>query len=361
MRICLFACLGLMASLSAQNLVYSNGPFQTAATGGGPTGTSPLSVLQTAAPISHTTFGYGAQQVAADRRVIDNFTVNSFMQVDEVEVFGYATGATAVSCTGVYLSLWDGNPSTGTPTQLITGAGHAVNLIGAAGFSSTNTFTNIYRVTDTATTGTTRNVQSVRVTLAAPLTLAPGTYWLEYSFDGINFVPALSTTNVLSTGDGIQVTTTVYTSPVLDGLGTMGFPFNLYSAVPAAVAGSITNLGGGCSAATMTFGGSPAVGGYAHADLSGVNPLAIPVIVAGVVDPNSPLFVCACTSHASTDFLSIGTSLDLTVPLNSSLVGVELFFQGAQLDLIPVGGITACNLGIQFDLTDGYSFKLNVN
>ncbi len=361
MRTSLFAAVALMASLSAQNLVYSNGPFQTAATGGGPGGTDPLSVLQTAAPLAHSTFGYGAQQTAADRRLIDNFTVNALMQIDQIEVFGYATGATAPSCTGVFLSLWDGNPATGTPNQLLTGAGHAVNLNTTAGFTVANTFTNIYRVTDTATTGTTRNVQSVRVTLPTPLLLTAGTYYLEYSFDGINFVPPLTTKNVNNTGDASQVTISTYTTPVLNGTGTMGFPFNFYSAVTVATPGSITNLGGGCSAASMTFEGAPTVGGYAHAELNGVNPLTLGVIVAGVSDPNAPLFVCACTSHASLDLIIVGNTFDLPIPLDATLAGFNLYFQGGQLDLLPVGGVVACNLGVQFDLTDGYKLALNVN
>jgi hypothetical protein len=355
------AVVSLMASLSAQNLVYDNGPLQT-----GVSGANAVSVLQTLAPIAHTTFGYGAQQTAADRRLIDNFTVNSFLQIDEIEVFGYATGATAPSCTGVYLKIWDNNPQTSTPNQLIAGAGAGVNLVTAPGFTVTNTFTNIYRVTDTALTGTTRNIQSVRVDLATPLVLNPGTYYLEYSFDGVNFVPPISATNVNVTGDGIQVTTTTgvttYVTPVLNGTGAQGFPFKFYSSVGSPfTAGSITNLGGGCSTSSMTLVGAPTVGGFVRAELANVNPLAVGAIVIGASNPNAPLFVCACTSRASLDVLNVGNSFDLTVPLQASLVGTELFFQGAEIDLLGAGGIGACNLGVQFSLTDGYSFKLNFN
>lgn len=365
MRTSFLAIIGLMASLSAQNLVYSNGPFQTAATGGGAGGTSPVSVLQAQAPLLHGTYGYGAQQ-AVPNRLVDQFTVNSVLQIDEIEVFGYATGATAVSCTGVYLSIWDGDPSVGTPNQLIVGGGNAANLMTTAGFTVSNTFTGVYRVLDTALTGTTRNVQSVRVLLQTPVTLTNGTYYLEFSFNGINFVPPLSTRNVNSTGDAKQYTSTLLAyNPILNGTAPgsyVGMPFNFYSAVGSPIeAGSITNLGGGCSTASMTLGGAPTVGGYFRAELSNVNPLAIGVILVGATNPNAPLFVCSCVSHASADFLSVGNVNELQVPVVGSLVGAELFVQGAQLDLVPFGGIVACNFGLQFDLTDGYSFKLNFN
>ena len=104
--------LAVTASLAAQNLVYNNGPLAT-----GTSGTNVISVLQTATPLSHTTFGYGAQQ-AVPNRLVDQFTVNSALIVTEIELFGYTTGATAVSCTGVYVSLWDSDPSVVAPPSL---------------------------------------------------------------------------------------------------------------------------------------------------------------------------------------------------------------------------------------------------
>jgi hypothetical protein len=355
--------LALTASVSAQNLVYDNGPFQTAATGGGPAGTSAISQLQTLAPISHTVFGFGAQQ-AVPNRLVDQFTVNSFMQVDEIEVFGYTTGSAVVSATGVYLSIWDGNPATGTPTQLIAGAGNAVNLIGAPGFTSTNTFTNVYRVLDTGvlTTQTTRNIQSVRVALQTPVVLTAGTYYLEFSFNGINFVPPVSTKNVSATGDAQQFTNaTLAYANILNGTATAGLPFKFYSSVGAPItAGSITNLGGGCSTAGIEVGGAAAVGGYLHAELTNVNPLAIGALVIGGSDPNAPLFICACVSHASLDVLSVGNVFDLPIPVNASLAGANLFVQGAEIDLLGAAP-QPCNLGVAFGLTDGYRFALNFN
>lgn len=363
--------LGLMATISAQTVVYDNGPIQSAATGGGPGGAAPVSILQTAAPLSGTVFGFGAQQ-AVPNRLADNFTVNSVMIIDRIRVYGYTTGATAPSCTGVYLAIFDGDPSTGTPNQLLVGAGTqagAPNLQTAppAGYSFiSNTFTGIYRALDTTPLDATRQVQEVTVQIPQ-LTLTPGTYWLEFCFNGLNFVPPLTTKDVAVTGDAKQFTnTTLAYAQVFNGPATnfQGLPFQFLSNAPVSTPGDITNLGGGCGTSTFNVAGAPTVGGYFRATLGNVNPAFFGMIVVGFSDPNSPLIVCGCTSRASLDILNIVTapnlSLELQIPLQANLVGTTLYLQGAQLDLLPVGGLP-CNLGVQFEMTDGYRFRVNSN
>jgi hypothetical protein len=350
----------LTTALAAQTLIYNNGPFLTGTVSG-----TQVSVLQNVAPITHTTFGYGAQQAAtatARNSVLDNFTVNSALVINQVEVFGYTTGATAVSATGVYLAIWDSDPALGTPNQLIlplpTAAGPfdtTNNRISTA----VNTFTNVFR-TLPGTPGTTRNIQSVLVTIPQ-IVLGPGTYWLEFAFNGINFVPPITATNVLSTGDASQfLNTTLAYAPINNGVGrTAGLPFCFYGP-GAANPGSITNLGGSCSTATMTLVGAPAVGGFLRAELANVNPLTVGAVIIGFSDPNAPLFVCSCTSRASLDVLNIANDFSLDIPLVAGLVGFELFAQGAEIDLLGGSG-QPCNLGVAFGLTDGFRFRLNSN
>jgi hypothetical protein len=347
------ASLALIAAISAQIPVYDNGPFQSAATGGGPGGGSPVSRLQNVT-LEHSVYGYGAQQ-SIPNRLTDNFTVGSLLLIDDIEVFGYTVGATAPSCSGVYLSLWNADPSDGTASQLIAGAGNSINLISAPGFSVVNTLTSVYRK-DEVEVGPGQRIQSIRVSLPVPILLTAGTYWLEMSFNGINLVPPLTTDGVNSTGDAKQFTSSTGTyNPIVNGTGAMGLPFRFYSATDTAgTVGSITNLGGGCSTASLKVEGAPTVGGY-------VNPAAIGVIVVGAADPNTPLIGCTCISHASFDSLTVGSSYELQVPLIASLVGSQLFFQGGQIALVPSGGATACNLGFGFDLTHGFRYRLNFN
>jgi hypothetical protein len=129
-----------------------------------------------------------------------------------------------------------------------------------------------------------------------------------------------------------------------------GPPFKLYG-TPTSLPGAITNLGGGCDTATFTVGGQPSMGGYLRAEMTNLNPLHIPVIIVGFSDPNGPLFVCPCTSHATFDILNVGSLFTFEAPMNANFVGFNFFIQGAQVDLVPVGG-APCNLGLQFGLDE---------
>jgi hypothetical protein len=366
------AAFALAAAIPAQVLVYDNGTFVTNPTGG--SGGAPISELETTAPNFLNVLGFNANNAAAVRQT-DDFTVNSSLSIDEIEVFMYNTNQVVPSCTGVFVSIFDGNPATGTPNQLIPGAGALVNLIGAPGFTVNNTLTGIFRVTTTTLLNTARNIQSVRITLPATLTLGQGTYYIQYSFTGATtpFFPPLTALKMINTGDAQQLTTATYAAlqqtqvippatvatPVPNGF--QGIPFKFYGPATA-LPGAITSLGGGCSAASLDVKGFPVVGGRLRADLSNVNPAAFGAIILGAVDQNLPAGVCSCVFHPTLDFISLGNTFDLTVPMNGSLIAVTLYVQGTQLDLIPVGGITNCNLfGLQFDMTDGFEFRLNIN
>lgn len=345
--------------------IYSNGPLKT-----GVSGTNDISALQNVAPLNFTVFGYGH---AGAISLVDQFAVNTTMILDGIEVFGYLTGATTTTCTAVQIALYDGNPNGGTPTQLLPGAGMGVNLTvdptglptTTAGYTTVNSFTNLYRVLVGTPTATNRRLQSVKIDFA-PIVLPAGIYYLQYNTTGISFCPPLTTLNQGHTGDAMQFNGTAWTSPITQGSGPFpqGIPFKLYGTA-VTPPGSITNLGGGCNSVTFDVQGSPAVGGYILAELGAVNALTFGAIIASLAQPipgGLPL-LCGCTLHVNPDVVDIGGGLGLglskqiIIPANAALVGADLYLQGAQLDLIPAAGLL-CNLGIAFDLTAGYRVHL---
>jgi hypothetical protein len=357
-----FLALGLTAALSAQaTLVYDNGTWVTDSVAG-------TSLLQNAAPFLWNTLGFNVNN-AANVRQTEEFTVQSGLVVDEIEVFFYNTNATAPTCTGVFVSLFNGNPATGTPTQLITGAGDTVNLIGAAGFTVSNTLTGTYRVTPQTLTNTARQIQSVRITLPAgalaPLT--PGTYYLQWSFTGATtpFFPPITTLNTANTGNAQQYTAGVYAAlvqnlagPVPVPTATQGAPFRLYGS--GGLPGAITALGGGCSMATIAVTGAPTIGGHMRVELGNTAQLALAAVIIGGASPGLPLGPCGCVLNASVDILDPNNFFELQIPVVSSLVGLTLYAQGAELDLAGIAGLP-CNVGIGVALTDASSFRLNIN
>jgi hypothetical protein len=361
MHLRFLSLLALSCSLAAQGVeIYSNGPLITNPTGG--FGGAPVSILQnSAAPAGTgaTLFGAGSQAwVVPPRYLADDFAVNGAWIVDGIEVFAYATGATTPTGTGVFLEIYSGGPP-GVGTPIAGSPGILNNLATTAGYTVTNTFTPIYRALQTTPLDSTRRIQSVKVVLPAPLVLTAGVYWLQYGFaTGLNFTPPLTTLFFPQTGNGLQldtVTNTWVTVPNGPAPSLCGWPFKLYG-TPTTLPGAITNLGGGCDTSTFTVEGQPGMGGYLRAALGNTNPLHIPVIIVGFSNPNGPLFVCPCTSHATFDILNIGTLFTFEAPMNPAFCGFEFFLQGAQVDLIPVGG-APCNLGLQFGLTDGYSWR----
>jgi hypothetical protein len=358
-----FLATCLTASLSAQ--VYTSGPFRTADTGGGAGGTSPISVLQTAAPLTHTVIGFGAQQGTIRNALVEDFQVSTFLQISEIELFGYTTGATAPSCTGVYVAIWNADPSVTAPTAPWT-----TNVLQASSpnpanspfeatnnriSSTVNTFSGVFRVLDSDLNGTTRQVQSMRINLGAnPAVLAPGQYWLEFCFNGVNFVPPITATGVGVTGNAKQFRNATQTyGPIVNGTNNQGIPFRFFG--PFGAEGAISNLGGGCSTSTMTVVGAPTVGGFFRAQLA--NPGTIPAILVGLSPANITLPACGCIQRTSIDLADINTqAFELQIPSVASLAGVSVYVQGAELF-----ASGPCSLPIQSGLTDGFRIRLNLN
>jgi hypothetical protein len=338
--------------------VYDAGPVITDPTAG--SGGAPVSVLQGAAPFNNGIYGFGAGGVNS---LADDFVTHGTFCVGAIELFPYQTGEASPSITGVFLEIYNGDPST-TGVPIAGSPGFATNLVTSPAYTVTNTMTGTYRVLDTALTGTTRNIQSVMVGLPDPLLLNSsgipgGRYWLRMRFTGSGasgpFVPPITVENAPATGNALQFNGTAWV-PAQDGTNGQGLPFKLHG-TRLTNPGAFTNLGGGCSAAQLELRGAPHVGGVVHIEMVGHNPAAIPLILIGFSNPNSSYApFCGCVQRTTLDVLHVGTTYTWQVPMVPAAVGFELYTQGDQV----FGAGLACDIGIgfRFELTDGWQIRL---
>ncbi len=161
-----FSAIALCIALSvpAQAVIlWDNGPLVNVPGGG--SGGADLSRLNA----NENTLGYG-HQTTANNRVADDFRVpaGQSWQVDSIQFFAYQTGATAASLTGLNAAIGSsaGDSSVG-------------NFVGGAGAFNVPT---IYRASSTATTDTSRRIQTITVPVNAQL--ASGDYWVTWSAAG---------------------------------------------------------------------------------------------------------------------------------------------------------------------------------
>ncbi|MCA3007585.1 MAG: hypothetical protein INH34_04340 [Phycisphaerales bacterium] len=379
------AALLLASTLAAQSVeIYSQGPLVTnPGAGGGGLDLSGLQVNPTT-PFFMNTLGFGASQTnSATTRftVCDDFATNGTWIIDAIELFTYQTGILTPSISQVFVEIYAADPSTGG-LPVAGSPGLANNLFTTAGYTVTNTVTNIYRASLATPTNTTRPLQSVRIQLPSLLVLDPavtGTsrYWIEYTFGSTvstsgPWVPPVSILGSPNTGDGayqstFTVATSVKTWAPLQDTGNpvqavpykQAAPFKLYGP-QTSLPGAITNLGGNSGPVSLAVRGAPQVGGVIHAQLTGTNPLAIPLLWIGFSDPNVPFVVCSGVQHATLDQLdALITTKNIQVPMIPAAVGSTLFMQGGQADFFG-GAPGTCNLGIGFtlDITDGFRIRL---
>lgn len=194
----------VLTHAAAASVLHDNGPIVTNPTGG----TGSIAGL----PISNadgftvpgqsfvfSTSGVGAS-VALNTALADDFTVTGAgWDLDEVTLFAFQTSQTTASVQRIRVNLWTQAPfsagSPGAPSQLPTPV-LAQSLDLAAG---PGTFV-AHRQSATGT-GSIRPVFSYTVSLDGlpdAGRLAPGTYWLEWSFVGATspsnnvFVPLVS-------------------------------------------------------------------------------------------------------------------------------------------------------------------------
>ena len=133
----------------------------------------------------------------------DDFVVTDAAgwQIDDITFFGYQTGSTTTSTfTGIYVQIWDGDPSAG---GTVVFGDIVTNRLLTTGWS------NIYRVLDTNLTATNRPVMEIVATIGT--VLAQGTYWLDFSATGSlssgPWAPPISILGTTATGNALQYTT----------------------------------------------------------------------------------------------------------------------------------------------------------
>lgn len=194
------------------SVIYDNGPYFSVA------GSPDISVLEDTS-LGMGTFGSGAQ-LTSSNSISDDFELTDDYDITSIDVFAYQTGSAPPSITGVYMQVWDGDPSA-TGSTVIWGDLTTNILDNASG-------TNAFRQLESSPSDTSREIQ--RVTAATSgLSLTAGTYWIEYTFEGSGpsgpWAPPIVITGASTTGNAIQFTgSTSAWAPIID-VGPQGMPF----------------------------------------------------------------------------------------------------------------------------------------
>ncbi len=183
-------------------VLWDNGPLVTHP-GGGYNGAD-ASVLQTALGLN--TYGIG-NQFLNGHRMADDFEITPLLgwQIDHITFFAYQTGVYSdpptSTITGLYYQIWDGPPD--SPSSTVVFGDLTTNRL------LSTTWSNIYRVTDTAITNTQRPIMDN--VAGAGVTLLPGDYWLDWTTDGLltsgPWAPPISILGQITTGNALQYTT----------------------------------------------------------------------------------------------------------------------------------------------------------
>ncbi|HNT78845.1 MAG TPA: LPXTG cell wall anchor domain-containing protein, partial [Anaerolineae bacterium] len=197
---------------------FSNGPLVTHPGGGA--GGADASALQGA--LGLTSYGTG-HALSSGYRVADDFTLPAGGQIDTIVFYAYQTGSSTTSTINhVNLRIWRGRP--GDPGSVVIWGDTTTNRMVSSVWS------NIYRVLDTAMTGSTRPIMANTVNVG--VLLPPGTYWLDWQTGGTlasgPWAPAISILGQTTTGNARQWDgDTLSWGDVLDGVYPQGFPFVL--------------------------------------------------------------------------------------------------------------------------------------
>lgn len=179
----------------AQSLIYSNGGLNPQATSNSgvaaPTGFFWSEVQNDTGNTteSNTTAGFAVTQGTS--RLADDFVVpvGATYTLRAIEFHAYQTNAptTTTPFTAYSLQIWNGRPGD-TGATVIFGDTTTNRL-------ATSVNSNMYRIFNSSVpppgsvTGTTRTIWRNRLTIDPPLTLNPGTYWLDWASTVNNTAP----------------------------------------------------------------------------------------------------------------------------------------------------------------------------
>ncbi|MBX3375787.1 MAG: hypothetical protein KF678_02135 [Phycisphaeraceae bacterium] len=222
--------------------ILCNGPVITS-----PTGTClQPGEFSSQLPTGNGTLGYNFNG-GANFRVADNFTVPSgaTWTISGFTFYGYQTGAgtPVTSFTGATCQIWNGPPNVAGSTVVAGDA--ATNVL------TDSTFSNVYR--HAAACDFTRPMYTNKVTLASPVALTAGTYWVDFNATGSLasgpwLVPVTVTGLRGAPGaDALQFTGAAWQA-LVDGTFPQDAPFCIQGTVSA---------GGGCYANCDGSTGTP--------------------------------------------------------------------------------------------------------
>jgi hypothetical protein len=205
-------------------VLYDNGPLITHVGAG--VGGADVSALQVS--LGMNTLGAG-QQYSLGYSMADDFTVTDAAgwQIDDITFFAYQSNSpTTSTITGVYVQIWNGDPSSGG--SVIWGDLTTNRLL-------TTGWSNIYRATDTNYT-TTSNRPIMENVATIGTTLAQGTYWLQVSTDGSAsysgpWAPPITILGQTTTGNALQYTTAWGAWTDSGTLTPQGLPFVINGSV----------------------------------------------------------------------------------------------------------------------------------
>lgn len=207
---------------TADDVIYDNGPYFNVA------GTPDLSVLESVT-LGMGTYGPSASY-AGGFSVADDVILTEAYNVSAIDFFAYQTNEVAPTISEVYVRIYDGDPSAGGSIiwgDLTTGRQDDAIWSGAN------------RVLESDQSATNRQIN--RVTAATDgLTLDPGTYWIEFSFEGFGasgpWAAPIAILGQATTGNAMQSNGSEWT--ILEDGGTLtpyGLPFVMYGTSVAGI------------------------------------------------------------------------------------------------------------------------------
>lgn len=214
-------CLLILIGTTAVAQQYTNGPLSTGATTSNGTA-APAGFTWSEVQGANTIAGYGAN--ITGNTVADDFTVPAGPSwgLTKISFFAYSTGYAGSTSPfdDVRVAIYNTNPSVGNPTPIF--GDRTTNRFAASSSAS------MYRIFN-ATPGTTRQI--FRVEANVNVTLAPGTYWIEWGVgtsQASNFSPPVTITGAAGATGANALQRTVSSgawAALVDGTVPQAMPF----------------------------------------------------------------------------------------------------------------------------------------
>ncbi|MBL9032046.1 MAG: hypothetical protein JNM80_10120 [Phycisphaerae bacterium] len=164
----------LLPVVARAQVLYDNGPYLTHPGGGA--GGAGLSAVQTTLNLQ----SQGFSMIAPADRLADDFTIPgpAAWTLEAVEFLAFQTNSSTSTptFTSINLRIWSARP--GDPGSTILFGDTTTNVLLSAAWA------NSFRALDTEPLNATRPIMAVRAAIVPPLTLPPGTYWIDWQAAG---------------------------------------------------------------------------------------------------------------------------------------------------------------------------------